>query len=195
MSRTIAIVYNIYFVLCPCRLFSVWCARGAPAWPGLETQLAVATPEKPATGLLTRGNISNSWPTGAADYQAQDLRETAASRSGGLQSAWCGGGGGASCNAGPSLTARAASSSAFRGGDSLSPALWPWNYGDKLSPPRTAEPSSLSLMQPCLTARLGHSQTTAAPQTRRIGGFVWFHQSAPLLGAGISPASHAERKV
>ena len=57
MSRTTAIVYNIYFVLCLCRLFSVWCATGAPAWPGLGIQLAVAAPEKPATGLLPRGNV------------------------------------------------------------------------------------------------------------------------------------------
>ena len=44
--------------------------------------------------------------------------------------------------------ARAASSSAFRGGDSLSPVARRSAYGDKLSPPRSANAANQSLMQP-----------------------------------------------
>jgi len=50
--------------------------------------------------------LANVGWQGPANRQAQDFREAASSRSSSLQSAWRDGGGSASCNACPSLTAR-----------------------------------------------------------------------------------------
>ncbi len=74
----------------------------------------------------------------------------------------------------------AASSSACRGGDSLSAAPRPREYGDRLSPPRSRTPSGRSLMQPWLgwsCAPCGLPCTGAACTSSQCHEQRW-HESA-----------------